>query len=76
MKEKKLKTSVDILTIWLIEGTGNNIRDWYVCWHEFFDTRFEALDKIDKLGWRKQGLLNEDRTKTRFRVRRYKLIAL
>lgn len=60
--------------VWLIECTSNNIRDWYICWHEFFDTRSEALDKLNELGWKKRTLLNRDGSKTRYRVRRYQLV--
>jgi len=62
--------------VWIIEGTHQHIRDWYICWHEFFDTSKKAQDRITELGWRNQGLKNEDGTKAKFRVRRYTLQSL
>ena len=59
---------------WFLESTSKNVHSWYICWHEFYDTKNEAEDRLEELEWKSQGFLNDNGTKAKFRTKRWEII--
>lgn len=63
-----------IVVKWFLESTDTKDNDWYVCWHEFFDSKEEAQDKLDALGWEGHRLNGENGKPIKFRVKNHRLV--